>query len=56
MDDVSKLQSDVSALATSEGRKVGTRGHDVAKGLSKNTIVMARRTEISIVVATESGV
>ena len=31
MDDVSKLQSDVSALAMPEGRKVGTRGHDVAK-------------------------
>jgi hypothetical protein len=31
MDDALKLQADVSALATAEGRKVGTPGHDVAK-------------------------
>jgi hypothetical protein len=31
MDDVSKLQADVSALATPQGRRVGTRGHDAAK-------------------------
>ena len=31
MDDVSKLQSDVLTLAPPEGRKVGTRGHDVVK-------------------------
>lgn len=31
MDDVAKLQADVLALATPEGRMVGTRGHDVAE-------------------------
>jgi hypothetical protein len=31
MDGVPKLQADVSALATAEGRMVGTPGHDVAK-------------------------
>ncbi len=31
MDDVPKLQADVTALATVEGRMVGTPGHDVAK-------------------------
>ena len=31
MNDVIKLQSDVTALANAEGRKVGTPGHDVAK-------------------------
>lgn len=31
MDDVPKLQADVAALATAEGRMVGTPGHDVAK-------------------------
>ena len=31
MNSVSKLQADVAALATPEGRQVGTRGHDVAR-------------------------
>jgi hypothetical protein len=31
MDDAQKLQADVAALATPEGRRVGTRGHDAAK-------------------------
>jgi acetylornithine deacetylase/succinyl-diaminopimelate desuccinylase-like protein len=31
MNDVLKLQADVTALATAEGRKVGTPGHDAAK-------------------------
>ena len=31
MDDASKLRADVSALATPEGRMVGTAGHDAAR-------------------------
>jgi hypothetical protein len=31
MNDVLKLQADVTALATAEGRKVGTPWHDAAK-------------------------
>ena len=31
MDDASKLREDVSALATPQGRTVGTAGHDAAR-------------------------
>jgi hypothetical protein len=38
MDDVMRLQADVAALATPQGRCVGTRGHDAAKNYLRSRI------------------